>query len=206
MLSESESAQAALKAELSNRLEQQKHYLQSHADSIAKDKRLDHHAAINLHVREHVEDIFSKPFLHRFLHVLSPRTVERDLLEAIMAASALVASARGEVDEAERDFLRHKFGEIGLFEHVEVDESLKLFELDVENIRADEQRGTHTALAKVRAISEESRLAHIVMGIAHGMTDVHGDLLDSEKLQLEKIAETLNLPADIEGLAGHIKS
>ena len=64
----------------------------------------------------------------------------------------------------------------------------------------------HTALAKVRAISGESRLAHIVMGIAHGMTDVHGDLLDSEKLQLKKIAETLNLTAEIEGLAGHIKS
>jgi hypothetical protein len=44
------------------------------------------------------------------------------------------------------------------------------------------------------------------MGITHGMTDVHGDLLGSEILQLEKIAETLNLPADIEGLAGHIKS
>jgi small-conductance mechanosensitive channel/CRP-like cAMP-binding protein/tellurite resistance protein len=206
MLSESESAQAALMAELSNRLEQQKRYLQSHADSIARDKRLDHHATVNLHVREHVEDIFSKPFLHRFLHVLSPRTIERDLLEAIMAASALIATARGEVDDTERDFLRDKFSAIGLFEHVEIDESLKLFELDIENIRADEQRGTHTALAKVRAISGESRLAHIVMGIAHGMTDVHGDLLDSEKLQLKKIAETLNLTAEIEGLAGHIKS
>ena len=70
MLSESKNAQVALKTELSNRLEQQKRYLQSHADSIAKDKRLDHHAAINLHVLEHVEDIFSKPFLHRFLQVL----------------------------------------------------------------------------------------------------------------------------------------
>jgi len=204
MLSESKKAQVALGTELKNRSEQQQQYLQSHADAIDKAERLEHHAAINLHVREHVEDIFSKPFLHRFLHVLSPRTVERDLLEAIMAAAALIASARGEADNAERDFLRDKFGAIGLFEHVEVGESLKLFEQDIQNISRDEQSGTHTALAKVRAISEEPRLTHIVMGIAHGMTDVHGELLESEKIQLEKIAETLGLPAEVENLVSNI--
>lgn len=204
MLAGSKKAQAALSTELKNRSEQQQQYLLSHADTIDKAERLEHHAAINLHVREHVEDIFSKPFLHRFLHVLSPRAVERDLLEAIMSAAALIASARGEVDDAERDFLRDKFGAIGLFKHVEVDESLKLFEQDVQNISRDEQGGTHTALAKVRAISEEPRLAHIVMGIAHGMTDVHGELLEAEKIQLEKIAETLGVPAEIEGLVDKV--
>jgi tellurite resistance protein TerB len=143
--------------------------------------------------------------LHRFFHALSPRTVERDLLEAIMAACALLASARGEVDDAERDFLREKFGTIGLFKHVEVDEGLRLFEQDVQNIRGDEERGTHTALAKIRAISEEPRLARIVMGISHGMTDLHGELLDSEKVQIEKIAGTLDLPSEIEDLAGVIR-
>ncbi len=204
MLSGSEKAKAALSAELKSRTEKQQQYLQSHADATDKAERLEHHALINLHVREHVEDIFSKPILHRFLHVLSPRTVERDLLEAIMAASAMVASARGEVDDAERAFLRDKFGAIGLFKHIEVDESLELFELDVENIRADEQNGMRTAMAKVRAISEEPRLAHIVMGIAHGMTDVHNELLDSEKVQLEKIAETLGVPAEIEDLVDRV--
>ncbi len=204
MLSGSKKAQAALNTELNQRLDVQQQYLQSHADAIDKAERLEHHATINLHVHEHVEDIFSKPFLHRFLHVLSPRTVERDLLEAIMAAAALIASARGEVDEAERAFLRDKFGAIGLFEHVEIGESLKLFEQDIQNISQNEQSGTHTALAKIRAISEEPRLAHIVMGIAHGMMDVHGELLKSEKIQLEKIAETLGVPAEVESLASKI--
>jgi len=131
--------------------------------------------------------------------------VERDLLEAMMAASALIASARGEVDAAESDFLREKFETIGLFKHVEVGESLKLFEQDVQKLLADEKQGTHTALAKIRAISNEPRLAHIVMGITHGMTDLHGDLLESERVQIEKIAEVLNLPPEIEGLAGSIR-
>jgi small-conductance mechanosensitive channel/CRP-like cAMP-binding protein len=205
MLSASGSIQVVLNKVLEKRNEQQQQYLQLHAASREKAKRLEHHAAINLHVREHVEDIFSKPVLHRFLHALSPRTIERDLLEAIMAACALIASARGEVDDAERDFLRERFGTIGLFKHVEADEGLKLFEHDVQNIRSDEERGTHTALAKIRAISEEPRLARIVMGISHGMTDLHGELLDSEKSQIEQIAGILKLPSEIEDLAGVIR-
>jgi small-conductance mechanosensitive channel/CRP-like cAMP-binding protein len=206
MVSALESAQAVLDTELDKRNQQQQQYLQLHIESREKVQRLEHHAAINLHVREHVEDIFSKPLLHRFLHALSPRTVERDLLEAIMAACALIASARGEVDDAERGFLREKFGTIGLFKHVEVDEGLKLFELDVQNIRGDEGRGTHTAMAKIRAISGEPRLAHIVMGISHGMTGLHGELLDSEKEQIETIAGILKLPTEIEDLASVIKT
>jgi tellurite resistance protein TerB len=206
MVNGSGSVQVVLDTELEKRNQQQQQYLQLHAESRDKDERLKHHAAINLHIREHVEDIFSKPVLHRFLHVLSPRTVERDLLEAIMAACALLASARGEVDDAERDFLREKFRTVGLFKHVEADEGLKLFEQDVQNIRNDKERGTHTALAKIRAISEEPRLAHIVMGISHGMTSLHGDLLGSEKEQIEQIAGILNMPSEIEDLAGAIKN
>ena len=206
MVSTTESAQVALAKVLEKRNEQQRQYLQLHAASRDKAERLKHHAAINLHVREHVEDIFSKPLLHRFLHALSPRTVERDLLEAIMAACALVASARGEVDDAERDFLRQKFGTIGLFKYVEVDDGLKLFEKDVQKIRGDEERGTHTALAKIRAISGEPRFARIVMGISHGMTSLHGELLDSEKEQIEAIAGILKLPSEIGDLAGTIKN
>jgi tellurite resistance protein len=122
-----------------------------------------------------------------------------------MAACALLASARGEVDDAERDFLREKFRTVGLFKHVEADEGLKLFEQDVQNIRSDEKRGTHTALAKIHAISEEPRLARIVMGISHGMTGLHGELLDSENAQIEQIAGILNLPSEIEDLAEVIR-
>ena len=116
-----------------------------------------------------------------------------------------LASARGEVDDAERGFLRERFGTIGLFKHVEVDEGLKLFEKDVQNIRSDAERGTHTALAKIRAISGEPRLGRIVMGISHGMTDLHGELLNSEKVQIEQIAGILDLPSEIEDLAGVIR-
>ena len=205
MISTSTNIQKTLNAVTQKRNEQQQQYLQLHAASREKARRLEHHATINLHVRQHVEDIFSKPALHRFFHLLSPRTAERDLLEAIMAACALLASARGDVDDAERDFLRERFGTIGLFKHVEVDEGLKLFEKDVQNIHSDAERGTHTALAKIHAISGEPRLARIVMGISHGMTDLHDELLDSEKVQIEKIAGILDLPSEIEDLAGVIR-
>ena len=75
----------------------------------------------------------------------------------------------------------------------------------MQNIRSDEERGTHTALAKIRAISEEPRLARIVMGISHGMTSLHGELLDSEKSQIKEIADILKLPSEIEDLVGEIR-
>ena len=73
------------------------------------------------------------------------------------------------------------------------------------DLRSDEERGIHTALAKIRAISKEPRLAHIVMGISHGMTGLHGELLDSEKQRIEQIADILGLPSEIEELAGIIR-
>ncbi len=205
MIAETESAKEAIKNVLQKQYDQQQQFLKQHAETIAKTSRAEHHAIINLHVREHVEDIFSKPLLHRFLHVLSPATVERDLLEAMMAACALIASARGEIDDVESEFLRENFASIDLFKHVEVDESLKLFERDLQNIGRDEKRGTHAAIAKIRAISNEPELAHIVMGIAHGMTDLHGELLDLEQERILQIAEVLHLSSEIEDLADRIK-
>ncbi|MFT7673769.1 MAG: small-conductance mechanosensitive channel/CRP-like cAMP-binding protein [Gammaproteobacteria bacterium] len=206
MVSASENVRIALDKAMEKRNEQQQQYLRLHAASRNEAEQAKHHAAINLHVREHIEDIFSKPLLHRFLHALSPRTLEKDLLEAIMAACALIAYARGQVDDADRNFLRERFGTIGLFKHVEIDEGLKLFEHDVQNIRNNEELGTHTAQAKIRAISKEPRLARIVMGTSHGMTSLHSEQLESERSQIEQIAAILNLPAEIEGLVGAIKN
>lgn len=205
MVSGSDSATNALNDVLAKQLEQQKQNLKLYAETIRKSKHAEHHATINLHLRGHVEDVFSKPLLHRFLHVLFPRAIEKDLLEALMAGCALIVSARGEVDSIERDFLRKKFGEIGLFKHVEVEDGLKLFESDVQNIQNHHEQGTHTALAKLKAISSEPRLASIVMGIAHCMTSLHGDLLDAEKAQLEQVAKTLKMPIEIEHLVDVIK-
>ena len=43
------------------------------------------------------------------------------------------------------------------------------------------------------------------MGISHGMTGLHGELLDSEKQRIEQIADILGLPSEIEELAGIIR-
>ena len=171
---------------------------------LARSAVLVHHARLNLHLKSHIEDVFSKPVLHRVLHLLSAKTAEHDVLEALMAAAALIASARGAIEEVDKRFLTDKLEHIELFKHVELEEALKLFMRDVNNIQTDSQAGTKAALSRIGALASEPQLAYVVMGVAHGIADLHSDHSADVEAQLLKIAETLNLPAEIEVLAEQI--
>ena len=198
--------QSVLKNILDARQERETEYLVQHKDMLAKRARLAHHARLNLHLKAHVEDVFSKPVLHRVLHLLSSRSTEHDLLEALMAAAALITSARGGIEDVDKRFLTDKFEHIDLFKHVELEEAMKLFMRDVGNIQSDPQAGTKTALSRIGALASEPQLAYVVMGVAHGIADLHSDHSVEVEAQLLKIAKTLNLPAEIEDLTEQLAS
>jgi small-conductance mechanosensitive channel/tellurite resistance protein/CRP-like cAMP-binding protein len=175
-----------------------------HSEAMKAAARSKQHDAVHFHLREHVEDFFAKPFLHHVLHTILPRSVEKDLLQALMAACALMACSRGDVDEAEIEFFKERLGGLGLFKHVTVDQGLSLFEQEVSVLRTDGENGRHKALNILKAISSEKKLAGIVMGFAYGMASLHEDHLASEENQLLEIAETLNMPAEIDEFVEHI--
>jgi small-conductance mechanosensitive channel/CRP-like cAMP-binding protein len=176
--------------------------LEQHAQAAIKAARLAHHAELNLHVREHVEDIFAKPLLHRLIHLIIPRTREKDLLEAMMAACALIACSRGNIDEIEKEYLRKNLGSVELFRHVESDFALSLFEQFAEQIAEGRKEAI---LRKLKAISDEPRLTRLVMSIAHGMTSLHSHVLPEEESALQEIASTMKTTTNIEELVAQAR-
>lgn len=176
-----------------------------HSASRKKAHHMAHRTELNLHLREHAEDLFAKPLLHKIAHLVKPRSMEQDLLKAMMSACALIASSRGKIDDVEKDFLRRNLGSIELFRHVEIDQSLALFEEYASKLSSAGSDGRHELMLKLEAISSEPRLCQLVMGIAHGMTSAHEEVLPAEQAQLETIAAVLRMPADIEKLVAEVK-
>ena len=164
-----------------------------------------HRTQLTLHLREHAEVLLAKPLLHKIAHLVKPLSMEQDMLTEMMYACALMASSRGKIDEVEKDFLRRNLGSIELFRHVEIDQSLALFEDYASQLSSDGSAGRHELMLKLEAISSEPRLCQLVMGIAHGMTSAHEEVLPAEQTQLEEIAAALRMPADIEKLVVEVK-
>ena len=177
--------------------------LELHAQNASNKAQLAHHAALNLHLREHLEEIFAKPILHRLAHLISPRSKERDLLEAMMAASALIASSRGNIDAVELEYLRKNLGSIELFRHIESADAISRFEQFSDKLKNGKK---DAVLNKLRAISDEPKLSRLVIGIAHGMTSLHDKILPEEEAALQEVATIMKTTASLEELIDEINN
>ena len=176
--------------------------LELHDQAAMKAAKLAHHAELSIHVREHIEDIFAKPVLHRLMHLINPRTRENDLLEAMMAACALIASSRGIIDDIEKEYLRKNLGSVELFRHVESAVAISLFEQFAEHLKDGNKE---TALRKLMSISDEPELTRLVMSVAHGMTSIHGEVLPAEEAALQEVASAMKTTASTEELVAQAK-
>lgn len=174
--------------------------IESHHDEARKSAHVAHQAELNLHLREHVDEIFDKPLLHKVIHLVRPRKREQDLLRAMMSACALITASRGEVDNVEEDYLRKTLGSVELFRHIEIDECLALYESNVGKILADKDVGTNEMMQELTKISGEHKLCQITMGIAYGMAAANSIILPDEQVQLEKVAKALGMPTRIDQL------
>lgn len=161
------------------------------------------HAELNIHLRQHIDELFEKPLLHKVLHHIKPSTKEKDLHEAIIAAAALIASARGNVDELEIDYLRQHLGKLEIIKHIKLDQSISLFKSYADTIS---QAGSQNIKTKLVAISSENTLCKIVMGFAIGIAKTHSQMTQSEKETLLEVAGTLKMPSDIDNLMAEIQS
>ena len=159
-----------------------------------------HRTHLMRHMREHADAFFARPILHRALAAIMPGHVENTLLESMMAAAALVATARGEVDEKEIAYLHSTLHQLDLFRHIDADRGLRRFKAHVEAIENDPKDGREEALRAVSVVAADKHMAEIVMGTAHGITGLLERSATDEFASVEQIAARLHMPVTPDAL------
>ena len=152
---------------------------------------------LSRHMRQNVEALFARPIFHRAMTAILPSRSSNEVLEAVMAACALVSSARGEIDEAERAYVHDTLEKMDLFKHADRDHGLDIFDKYASRIRERKENGIDDALSAISRVSSNQQAAHVVMGSAHGITAVHNKATPSETEAVDRIAEELGLSPDI---------
>jgi hypothetical protein len=107
----------------------------------------------------------------------------------------MVCSARGEIDDAERGYLRHALAEADLLRHVDIDHGVTLFEGFAKGL--DAEGGRERALAAVEKCRTLKGGEQIVMAICHGVSGVHAAPTEEEQGALVEIAARLEVSADL---------
>jgi hypothetical protein len=107
----------------------------------------------------------------------------------------MVCSVRGEIDDAERSYLRHALAEADLLRHVDIDHGVTLFESFAKGL--DSEGGQERALAAVEKCQTLKGGAQIVMAICHGVSGVHAAPTAKEQRALAAIAARLGVSADL---------
>jgi small-conductance mechanosensitive channel/tellurite resistance protein len=156
-----------------------------------------HRMHLSRHIRQNVEALLARPIFHRAMTAILPSRFSNEILEAVMAACALVSSARGEIDEPERAYVHDALAKMDLFKHADRDHGLEIFEKHASRIRERKESGIDNALSAISRVSSNQQAAHVVMGSAHGITSVHGKITLGETEMVDRIAQELGLSPDI---------
>jgi small-conductance mechanosensitive channel/CRP-like cAMP-binding protein len=151
-------------------------------------------------LRSHVRDVFKPGLVTEMVRSLFTRHTEKTILNAVMAAAALISAARGEIDEIERDYVVETLDSLELLHHTDRETGLAAFNAIGAAITDDPERGSEHALSAIRRVADNDKIAHVVMGIAHGVTGLHGGVTDGERAALDKVADVLGMPPEAGGL------
>jgi small-conductance mechanosensitive channel/CRP-like cAMP-binding protein len=178
--------------------------LARHLDAL---KHREHHrtrADIIASLRAHVRDVFKPGLVTETVRSLVTRHTEKTILEAVMAAAALVSAARGEIDDLERDYVIGVLDSLELLHHTDRATGMAVFNEFTEVLTRDPEKGSADALSAIRHIANNDKIAHVVLGIAHGVTGLHGAMTEGERAAVEKVATVLGLPHEAAELASSI--
>ena len=125
--------------------------------------------------------------------LLSPagRGRDRAFLDAAMAASALVATADGEVSFAQRSRLDELMESVAPLKAHDVHDAADLFRIFAENILAHPEEGRARALKVVRCVAEDGEAARLILRIACAMARADGAYARPGMVQIRRIAMAL---------------
>ena len=127
------------------------------------------------------------------LQLKGERLRNKKFLEASMAASALVATADGEVSFSERSAVDSILASVEALQVFDVHDAVDLFSDFVEAICQDPAKGRTSALAAVSAVSGDDEAAELVVRIGCAISRADGAFTESEKAQVAEIATSLGI-------------
>ena len=182
------------------------------ADRLARHldehRHREHHrtrADIIAGLRSHIPDVFKPGMVTELIRSLLTRHTEKTILNAVMAAAALVSTARGEIDDIERAYVVETLDSLELLHHTDRSTGLAGFNGFGAALTEDPEKGSEEALSAIRHIANNDKIAHVVMGVAHGVTGLHGGMTDGERAALEKISAVLGLPLEASELVSSME-
>lgn len=132
--------------------------------------------------------------LRELFQTQAERLRNRPFLEAAMAASALVATADGEVSFSERMRVDELLGSLELLKLYDVHTAVDLFNDYVAALEGDRDAGRTQVFTAVEKFAEDPQCGHLLLRISRAVCEADGAYLESEKRAVEELAKRLNLP------------
>ena len=149
------------------------------------------HHTMRDELRRGLADMLHKPTLHHLLGHLSSSVRNEELAEGVMAGAAIIASARGETDFAETDYLMSALRDTDLLRHLDFNHCLELFDkymdMLIEGHPEDESR-VMQALMEAKRVKNGSK---IVLTICKGLCGIHTVPTTAELEAIDKVAKAL---------------
>jgi tellurite resistance protein len=146
---------------------------------------------ISEELRQNVDNILERPALHHVMSLLSSKVRHEDILTAAMAGAAIIAAARGDVDEDEEVFLRRAMAEADLLRHMNINHGLEMFHKFV--LYEDVLNADGRVFAMLDRAVEVKGGSQIAQAVAVGMTGVHGIPTTMEREALAGISARLKV-------------
>jgi tellurite resistance protein len=110
-----------------------------------------------------------------------------------------------EPEGRERAYVVNVLDSLELLHHTDRETGLAVFNELAQGIADDPESGSEKAMSALRRIANDIKISHIVMGIAHGVTGLHGKVTEGERQALEKIGAVLDTAHEPDELAASIK-
>jgi len=118
------------------------------------------------------------------------------LLDAVMAATALVAYADGEIEAAERDEVIATLDDLDILRRAGAEEGIERFDAYAAELEDDLDAGQRHALTAIGELRGDTDMGKLVVDICIAISAADGEIEEEEEARINEIRETLGLEGE----------
>lgn len=196
----------ALQEQLSYRVADRRPHREKHFEKELKLLKQNHRTSQKNHLRQElrksIDHLLTQSLANSIRGHFFSRTAHEVLLNAVVAACALVIRARGKVDDDEVRYIKDTLHESNLFKHVDEVHALEQFEYFIGELDGGRRQTVLDAVAK---LARDSHKAHLVLAICHGLEHVHDTATEAEDAAVQEVADTLGIHNDAQGMTDKMR-